>query len=210
MKKLMKTNLILILLLQVLINFNSKPKMETVTQVAAETVKPIESVQIVSRGSRPEMEVEEITVEEKEVEKPTKCSQNCIDFVKRYESFRGQAYKLDGETYWTIGYGHHGPDVKESQTITEEQANRLIVAELEGISKSVLDYCDYLDLNQNELDALTSFAYNGGLGMLHQLTDYKKRSKEEIAEHITAYTNNGLRGLVLRRNEEKEMFLKEV
>ena len=64
-----------------------------------------------------------------------------------------------------------------------------------------------MDLTQNELDALTSFTYNGGLGMLQKLTNHKKRNKQEIAEHITAYTNGGMKGLVKRRAEEKKLFL---
>lgn len=46
--------------------------------------------------------------------------------------------------------------------------------------------------------------------MLQQLTANKTRSKEEIAEHITAYTSGGMRGLISRRAEDLKMFKGEV
>lgn len=68
-----------------------------------------------------------------------------------------------------------------------------------------------MNLNQNQLSALVSFTYNAGYGNLKKLTADGTRSKEEIAEHITAYTKssseNNRNGLLKRRLEEKEMFL---
>ena len=104
--------------------------------------------------------------------------------------------------------GHYGSDVKAGQTITKEQAERLLIADLKGYTSAVLKECEHLELNQGELDALVSFTYNLGLKNLKRLI--KDRDKEEIAEHITAYTKSGSEvnrnGLQKRRNEEKEMF----
>ena len=124
------------------------------------------------------------------------------------------AYKNRGEQFYTIGYGHYGSDVKAGQTITYEQAETLLRADLQGTVDYILKNYQYLKLNQNELNALVSFAYNCGVGSLNRLTDNKTRTKEEIAEHIIAYTKSGSEsnrnGLLKRRQAEKEMFLKGV
>lgn len=84
------------------------------------------------------------------------------------------------------------------------------MADLQGYVNLVLKKCDYLDLTQGQLDALVSFTYNGGEGMLNELTKNGTRNAEEIAEHITAYTKSSSeknrKGLLKRRLEEKEMF----
>lgn len=139
---------------------------------------------------------------------PTTYSQELVEFVKKSEGFKANAYILSGETYWTIGYGHHGPDVKAEQVISQETGERLLKADLDGACAYVLKHCDYLQLTQSQLDALTSFTFNGGPGMLNQLTKNKTRNIEEIKEHITAYTNSNVKGLVLRRNGELELLNK--
>lgn len=137
----------------------------------------------------------------------TTYSDKLIQYVKDKEKFKPNAYLVPGETYYTIGYGHHGKDVKSTDTMSEQTAEKLLLAELDSARDFVLKYCDYLgSLTQGELDALVSFTYNGGAGMLQQLTGYKTRNKQEIAEHITAYTNNDMKGLVSRRAEELSMF----
>ena len=46
--------------------------------------------------------------------------------LKSEEGFGDEAYKLKGEKYFTIGYGHYGSDVKEGQTITKKEAEELL------------------------------------------------------------------------------------
>lgn len=139
-------------------------------------------------------------------------SKKGLDLIKKYEGCRLTAYKpVAGETYWTIGWGHYGPDVIEGMTITQENADGLLEVDVQAFSNEVNKTCSYLNLNQNEFDALVSFTYNCGAGNLLRLTASKTRTKEEIAEHITAYTKGAggvtLAGLVKRRKEEKELFL---
>lgn len=153
--------------------------------------------------------IEVANVTEEDYVEPTTYSEELFEFVKSKEGFYAKAYKNEGEEYWTIGYGHYGADVKEGQTITEKEAEKLLRQELDDACKKTLKYCDYLKLNQSQLDSLTSFTFNGGLGLLQKLTGYKTRDINEIANHIEAYTNHGLKGLIIRRSEEKEMLLKE-
>jgi len=46
-----------------------------------------------------------------------------LDFIKDKEGFKGSAYKpIDTEENYTIGYGNYSKDVKEGDTITQQEA----------------------------------------------------------------------------------------
>ena len=135
-------------------------------------------------------------------------SQRGIDLIKSFEGFRAQAYKcVITEKYYTIGYGHYGSDVKFNQVITKAQAEALLSHDLERFVKHVNQYDYKYDFNQNQFDALVSFAYN--IGNIDQLTANGTRSKEVIAEKMLLYTKSGgkeLPGLVRRRKMEHDLF----
>lgn len=144
-----------------------------------------------------------------------RISDNGINLIKKYEGCRLTAYKpVAQEKYWTIGWGHYGEDVKQGMTITQAQADEMLLNDLKVYEAHVRRMCNYLDLNQNQFDALVSFTYNCGSGNLIKLTKNQTRTTKEIAEHIEAYNkganNMVLAGLVKRRKEEKELFLREV
>lgn len=98
-------------------------------------------------------------------------------------------------------------------TITQAEADSLLLNDLKQYEADVRRICNYLNLNQNQFDALVSFTYNCGSGNLLKLTRSQTRSIKEISEHIEAYNkganNQVLAGLVKRRKEEKELFLME-
>lgn len=142
-------------------------------------------------------------------------SENGINLIKNFEGCRLKAYKpVQGEQYWTIGWGHYGPDVPQGLTISQARADELLKSDLLTYEAHVRRICNYLTLNQNEFDALVSFTYNCGSGNLSKLTKSQTRTKQEIAEHIEAYVkgagNVTLAGLVKRRKAEKELFLTPV
>ena len=202
MKRLVIINLLLIILLSVLPT--EKELLATEEKEVKQLAQELFNEKQISRS------LEEPRETEPQIVIATEISQECIDFIKEKEGFREVAYRQNkNEKYLTLGYGHYGSDVKEGQTITQEQAERLLIADLKGYTEAVLKECEHLALNQNELDALVSFTYNCGLGNLKKLI--KNRNKEEIAEHITAYTKSGSeanrKGLLARREQEKEMFL---
>ena len=65
--------------------------------------------------------------------------------------------------------------------------------------------------NQNEFDALVSFAYN--IGSIDGLTSSGSRSKDEIVDKFLAYNRVGgkiLSGLTRRRQEERALFITSV
>lgn len=137
-----------------------------------------------------------------------KTSQNGIELIKKFEGCELTAYR-DAVGVLTIGYGHAG-DVKEGQKITKKKAEELLIKDLEKFETGVnlLILAKYR-FNQNEFDALVSFAYNLGLGNLKKLTKNGKRNKGQIADAIPLYNKAGgkvLSGLVKRRKAERDLF----
>ena len=134
-----------------------------------------------------------------------KISANGLELIKRYEGLRLKAYK-DPAGVLTIGYGHTS-GVKSGDVITEEKATEYLQMDVVKAEAQVLFYNDRYNFNQNEFDALVSFAFN--IGSIHQLTQNGKRTKYQIAQHIPAYCNAGgkkLQGLVNRRREELKLY----
>ena len=132
-----------------------------------------------------------------------------LELIKKFEGCRLKAYKCPAGV-WTIGWGHTG-DVVEGQTITQAQADQMLRDDMAAYEQQVMRYHDIYKWNQNEFDALTSFAYN--VGSIHQLTAHGTRSRDVIADKILAYNRSGgkvLAGLTRRRQAERELFLEPV
>lgn len=130
-----------------------------------------------------------------------------IALIKSFEGLRLKAYKaIPTEKYFTIGYGHYGADVKEGQTITESEAEKLLRADLQKYEGKVNKYSAY-NWNDNEYSALVSFAYN--IGNIDGLTKKGERSREEIKKVWKSYCKAGgkeIPGLVRRREAELKLF----
>lgn len=141
-----------------------------------------------------------------------KISKAGIDFIIGFEGFSAKACKcVSTEKYYTIGYGHYGADVKKDDTITREEARKLLESDLLSFEKKVSKYDSKYDFNQNEFDALVSFAYN--VGNIDQLTANGTRSRDKISECMLLYNKSGgkvLNGLTKRRKAERELFLTKV
>ena len=141
-----------------------------------------------------------------------KISKAGIDFIIGFEGFSAKACKcVSTEKYYTIGYGHYGTDVKKDDTITREEARKLLEADLLSFEKKVSKYDSKYDFNQNEFDALVSFAYN--VGSIDQLTAKGTRTRDKIAECMLLYNKSGgrvLNGLTKRREAERDLFLNKV
>ena len=137
-----------------------------------------------------------------------KTSKRGIDFIKQFEGCRLRAYKAHfSEKYYTIGYGHYGPDVSKDMVISEAQAEKMLISDLQSYEDKVNKYDSKYHWNQNEFDALVSFCYN--IGNIDQLTKNGTRNRQEIKDKIPAYCNcNGykLPGLVRRRAQELILF----
>lgn len=130
-----------------------------------------------------------------------------IEFIKSFESCRLTAYKaLPHELYYTIGYGHCGPDVTEGMTITAADAEEYLRRDLGRFEIYVNRIT--LPLNQDQFDALMSFTYNCGARNLRKLTT--GRTISQIADAMLLYNKAGgkvLKGLTRRREAERALFL---
>ena len=96
------------------------------------------------------------------------CSPRGRALIEKFEGLRLTAYQ-DMVGVWTIGYGHTGPDVKAGLTITQQQAEQLLINDLARFNNGV-NALVTVKINQNQFDALISFSYNLGLGSLQQST----------------------------------------
>jgi GH24 family phage-related lysozyme (muramidase) len=143
-----------------------------------------------------------------------KISKAGLALIKNFEGCRLTAYKpVPTEQYWTIGWGHYGPDVKPKSVITQAQADAMLVNDMAEYEAYVNNpaYVPITDsLNQNQFDALVSFCYNCGAGNLCSLC--KGRTVAQIAASIGKYDKAGgrvLAGLTRRRVAELALYNKQ-
>ena len=138
-------------------------------------------------------------------------SQRGIDLIKLFEGLRLTAYQ-DMVGVWTIGYGHTGPDVKAGLTITQQQAEQLLINDLARFNNGV-NALVTVKINQNQFDALISFSYNLGLGSLQQSTLLRLLNAgnfQAAADQFPRWDRAGgkeVAGLLARRNAERALFL---
>lgn len=140
-------------------------------------------------------------------------SSNGIKLIQSFEGCELTAYR-DPAGVLTIGWGHT-KGVTEGETITQTEANNLLKGDLKDFVDGVNSLVK-VNLNQNQFDALVSFAYNVGLSALESSTllsllnhgDYKGAANE-----FPKWNHAGgevLDGLTKRRLAEQTLFLKAV
>lgn len=135
-----------------------------------------------------------------------------LALIKQYEGCRLTAYKCSAGV-WTIGYGHTA-GVHSGMTITQAQADAYLqqdTAKFEGYVNNPAYVSITENLNQNQFDALVSFAFNLGAGNLRKLC--KGRTAAQIALAMTSYNKAAgkvLAGLKRRRAAEQALFNKPV
>ena len=146
-------------------------------------------------------------------------SKNCIDLIKKFEGFRSEAYQ-DSVGIWTVGYGStmwpDGKKVQPGQRMTIQEAEAVMTWELTRKGKEILSGLPTTIINQNQYDALISFAYNLGVGALLKSTLFKKLkvnpNDPSIRTEFMRWVNAGgkrLTGLVRRREAEANLYFKQ-
>lgn len=138
--------------------------------------------------------------------------------VKRFEGKYLEAYVCPAGV-WTIGYGHtgmvDGAPIAAGMKITEEKAEELLHLDMEKFERAVTRLVQ-VSYNQNQFDALVSFAFNCGEGALQKSTLLRKLNAGDYlgaAGEFARWNKGGgkvLPGLTKRRAAEKELFLKPV
>ena len=157
-----------------------------------------------------------------------KVSSHGIALIQNFEGLRTTAYKpVSNENGWTIGYGHHGPDVKKDSICTEIEAEHILKADLEKVEKQVIAAlnADELEVTQGMFDALCSLLFNLSgkktkdgrwLSPIQVLTGYKLWAKMKKGDKygaslefldINKAGDVVLPGLTKRRQAEQKLFL---
>lgn len=146
---------------------------------------------------------------------------NGLSLIKHWEGLKLKAYQ-DVVGVWTIGYGHT-KDVYEGQVITEAEAERLLLEDVEWAENAVNRYLGQANLSQNQFDALVSLVFNLGAhaiftkqygnGYLQGSTLYNLillGRIDEASKRFTDFTTAGgqfIQGLYNRRVQEASLFL---
>ena len=139
--------------------------------------------------------------------------QSGLDLTESSEGLRLTSYPDPGtgDEPWTIGWGHTGFDVAPNQTITHEEAVELLKADMHHAENAVKRLVT-VQLTQGQYDALVDFAFNCGVGNLHNssLLRYVNENRMEEADEEFKKWNKGgghvLAGLTARRDKEAALF----
>ncbi len=142
-----------------------------------------------------------------------KDSESCV--LTAYECAKSKAL-AKSKKFWTIGWGNtkyqDGAKIKPNDSITQAQADDLFDYYLEDFEKGVRKLLK-VKLNDDQVGALVSLAYNIGLGNLKSSTLLKLLNAGDIAGAANQFQVwnkcNGkvLNGLSIRRKKEYLLFV---
>ena len=147
-----------------------------------------------------------------------KASNVLIEAIKRFEGFRGTAYKCPSGV-WTIGYGHT-VGVRHGDRMTEGEAERTLRRDLAHFEAFVDGL--HVTSRQHCFDALVDFAFNVGCDALSGSTLLRKirscaATDAEIRAEFMRWTyatvagrKRKLPGLVKRREWEADRYFNRV
>jgi lysozyme len=137
-----------------------------------------------------------------------------LALLKRFEGFRGKAYQ-DSVGVWTIGYGHTSmagpPKVTPGLTLSRTECEKILARDVALFSRGVAAKIKR-PINDNQFSALTSFAYNVGLGNFAKssvLAAVNSGHFDAVPRRLQLWVKAGgktLPGLVKRRAAEGELF----
>ena len=156
-----------------------------------------------------------------------KVDERVIEMVKHHEGVRLRPYRCPA-LLWTVGVGHvidprHiGVKLEErknlpipdgwDRTLSMDEVNQILAQDLARFEAGVLRLCPN-GLTPGRFGALTSFAFNAGLGNLQRSSIRMKHNRgdyEEAAEAFMMWTKAAgkeLPGLVKRRKDERNLYL---
>lgn len=138
-----------------------------------------------------------------------------LPLIRRFEGLRLSAYICPAGLP-TIGYGNtfyeDGSKVKMGDRITQDRADALLLRTYQefedGVKKALKK-----PVNENQLGALVSFAFNTGLGRFRSSTLLRRVNEDPnsplVGVEFNKWTRGGgrvLPGLVTRRKAEVELY----
>ena len=141
-----------------------------------------------------------------------KIGQAGLNLIKQFEGCRLTAYQCSAGV-WTIGYGHTA-GVYKGMKISQAQADAFLKQDIAKFEKYINNpsYVPFTEqLNQNQFDALVSFAFNLGQGNVKKLC--VGRNINQIPSAMQKYckaAGRTLPGLQRRRKAEAALYNKKV
>lgn len=137
-----------------------------------------------------------------------------LEFIKGHEGFRSTPYN-DGFGFMTIGYGHRIKTGERFTSISQAEALQLLAADT-GWAQSAVNRLVKAPLTQSMFDALVSLVFNWGEGNFSRSSHLQKLNAgdyygtaQRISEHPITSAGQVAAGLVRRRREESQIFLRE-
>ena len=156
-----------------------------------------------------------------------KVDEKVLGLIRHHEGIRLRPYRCPA-LLWTVGVGHvidprHiGVKLEErknlpipdgwDRTFSMDEVNQILAQDLARFEAGVLRLCPN-GLTPGRFGALTSFAFNAGLGNLQRSSIRMKHNRgdyEGAAEAFMMWTKAAgkeLPGLVKRRKDERNLYL---
>ncbi len=137
-------------------------------------------------------------------------SKSGLALTEQFEGLRLTAYQ-DSVGVWTIGYGHTGPDVYPGLTITQIEAETLLLKDVSTAAGSV-NRLVTVPIDQDEFDALVDFVFNLGTAAFAGSTLLRDLNASNLAGAAAQFQNwdhaggRVLAGLLQRRLAEAKLF----
>lgn len=135
----------------------------------------------------------------------------CVPFIKEFEGCRLTPYRCSAGVL-TIGYGHTGADVHEGMSISQADAEKLLIDDLNRFQKELAPLVA-MPITEGQFIALMSFAFNLGISAFKRSTlrrELNAGNVEAAADEFLKWVNAGgqpFEGLRRRRSAERELFL---
>jgi len=147
-----------------------------------------------------------------------KISNEGFQLIKKYEGRKTTPYRCPAGLY-TVGYGHligNGLQLPDewNRTFSLGEIDELLRTDLVRFEQGVSRYCTVY-LTQSQFDAIVSFSFNLGLGVLQRSTFRRRlnRGDKEAGRSLLRYNMAGgkvLNGLTKRRNDEYKLFMRNI
>ena len=133
-----------------------------------------------------------------------------LALTKQFEGLSLTSYQ-DQVGVWTIGYGHTGPTLQGGLTITQDQADQLLLSDVAS-SVTCVNRAVTSQINQNQFDALVDFVFNLGCASLLSSTLLRLINAGDFASAAPQFLlwdhakGVVIPGLLRRRQQEMALF----
>lgn len=117
-------------------------------------------------------------------------SEEGIEMIKHFEKLSLDKYKIEGEKYFTIGYGHQIRENEDiGEHISEKHADKLLESDIKKVNKSINSLVSELDdrlvFSQGFIDGLGSLIYNCGENGVRESKFFKRLKRCRFTSYET-------------------------